>query len=227
MGEKLNENVSKNIFLIGILIVIVVFIVGYFTIVIYDNKKKTTIQDDFTILNQQISLDEIYNTYLEKYPEQKCEILQNQLVSQLKTSDALYTKLKQYNENAIVSTDNVIKYQYVITNIKLWMQFNKIKEECNPDLRVMLYIYPEIFEDTPKKHELDAKTIVFESKLRKVMAECNYLSLAIPDKSNIEVIDIIMKEYNILDSPSVWINGETYYDIDFSDEFYNEINCRG
>lgn len=226
MGKELKESINRNIFLAGILIVIIIFIVGYFTIIIYDNTKKSNIQEEFTILNQQIGLDEIYETYLKEKPEIKCDILNNQLNSQLKTNEQLYNKLKQYNENAIVSTDNTIKYQYVITNIKLWLQYNKIKENCNSDIKVMLYFYPEILNDTPKKSQLDAKTVIFESQLRKIMNDCEYLSIALPDKSDIEIINLIKTEYNVTESPSALINGKIYYNINFTDDFYENIKCK-
>lgn len=225
MGKELEEKFNKNIFIAAILIVLIIFIVGYFTITIYDTKKRTGLMDEFNLLNQQVGLDEIYDAYLKENPEQKCEILKSQLNSMLNTNSKLYIKLKQYNENAIVSTDNVIKYQFVITNIKLWLQYNKIKDECDSNNKVMLYFYPEIFEDTPKKAEIDAKTIIFENKLRKIMNDCQYLSIALPDKSDIEIIDLIKKEYNVIDSPSALINGKMYYNIDFTTEFYEEINC--
>lgn len=226
MGKKLRESINKNIYLAAILIVAIIFIVGYFTIVIYDNKKKSGIEEEFSLLSQQIGLDEVYEYYLKEKPEKKCEILNNQLNSQLKTNEKLFNKLKEYNENAIVSTDNIIKYQLVITNIKLWLQYNKLKEDCDLDIKIMLYFYPEIFEDTPKKTQLDAKTIIFESKLRKIMNDCGYLSIALPDKSDIEIINLIKIDHNVIDSPSALINGKMYYDIDFTDDFYKEIKCK-
>jgi len=225
MGKKLIEAFNRNIFLAAIMIVIIVFIVGYFTITIYDNTKRTNLMDEFTILNQQIGLDEIYDVYLEEKPELKCEILNNQLSSQLRTNERLFNKLKQYNENAIVSTDNVIKYQLVVTNIKLWLQYNKIIENCDSDIKVMLYFYPELFNDTPNKEQLDAKTVVFERKLRQIMSDCGYLSIALPDKSDIEIINLIKTEYGVLESPSALINDKMYYDVNFTSEFYEEINC--
>lgn len=225
MGKELEEKFNKNIFIAAILIVLIIFIVGYFTITIYDTKKRTGLMDEFNLLNQQVGLDDIYDVYLKKNPEQKCEILKSQLNSMLNSNNKLFIKLKQYNENAIVSTDNAIKYQLVITNIKLWLQYNKIKEECDSDIKVMLYFYPEIFEDTPRKTELDAKTVIFESKLRELMNDCEYLSIALPDKSDIEIIDLIKKEYGVTDSPSALINGKMYYNIDFTENLYKEINC--
>lgn len=226
MGKELNEKFNKNIFIAAILIVLIVFIVGFFTITIYDNKKRTGLMDEFNILNQQTGLDEIYEIYLKENPEKKCEILKSQLNSMLNTNNKLYIKLKQYNENAIVSTDNVIKYQFVITNIKLWLQYNKLKDECDSNINVMLYFYPEIFEDTPKKSELDAKTIIFENKLRSIMTNCDYLSIALPDKSDIEIINLIKQEYSIINSPSALINGKVYYNLDLTTDFYEEINCK-
>jgi len=225
MGKELKETLNRNFFLAGIMIVTIVFIVGYFTIIIYDNTKKENIQEEFTLLNQQIKLDEIYEIYLKEKPELKCEILNNQLNSQLRINEGLFNKLKQYNKNAIVSTDNVIKYQLVLTNIKLWLQYNQIKENCDSDIKVMLYFYPEILEDTPKKILLDAKTVIFESKLQKIMSDCDYLSVALPDRNDLEIINLIKKEHDIIDSPSVLINDKMYYDIDFSNEFYKEIKC--
>ena len=226
---NIKHKFKKNILFYSFLILIVLILVIYSVILLYDDHKKQEIEDDFSVLNQQILLDDLYNSYLDEADSnsKKCEILNNQLSTQLQINRDLYERLRKINKNAIVETDNKLKYLYVLTNIKLWLHYKKINKECSIDNKVSLYFYPEIKGYSIEKARIDAKTKIFENKLSDALEDCNYTSIALPYIKYIPILDQIIKDHNITSSPSAYINGKVYYDVnkDPNKKFYKEIGC--
>lgn len=217
---------SKNIFLTVFLIILILFIIVFSAIMFFDNYKRKNIEDEYYILQQQIVLDEIYKSYLEK-SENKCDVLINQLDSYLNINNQLYKRLQKINKNAVVESDDRTKLLFILTNIKLWLHYNSIEEECDsPDTIAILYFYPEFRDFSIEKAESDAKTVVFSEKLERLSKQCNFHSIALPYVDYIPIVYQLIKDYDVNYSPSAYINGNVYYDINFTDSFLEEINCK-
>ncbi|MCK9292869.1 MAG: hypothetical protein WCY27_01045 [archaeon] len=228
--EKIKEHkFNQNILLVSFLLLLIVMIAIYSGIVLYDKYKKSEIQDDFTLLNQQILLNDLYNSYLSDVNSQdlKCEVLNKQISSQLKINEELFERLRLINKNAIVETDNSLKYMYVLTNIRLWLQYNKVNKDCNIDNETVLFFYPEIAGHSSQKAISDAQTKIFEHRLAKLLEKCKYRSIALPYLDYIPVLDQIIKDYNVTSAPAVYINGKIYYELydNYSEEFLQEFGC--
>jgi hypothetical protein len=236
MGEKLNSDhnsdhkASKNIFLGAILIVLIFIIASYSGIMLYDNYKKDQLEYDFSVLNQQILLDDLYNTYLEDSNSQaeKCNVLFDQLESQISLNNELYKRLTVINNNnAIVETDNKLKYMYVLTNIKLWLHYKDIKENCDFNITGVLYFYPEIHESNPDKEKIDANTRVFQKKLQEFDRMCAYKSFALPYLKEIPILNRLIIDYNVTKAPAVVVGNKVIYDFPkyFDNDFLSKYNC--
>ncbi len=232
MGKKLESDhkVNKNIFLAALLFLLIFIVAGYSGIMLYDSYKKDTLEYDYSLLNQQVLLDDLYDNYLEDVNSQdeKCAILVNQLDSQLEVNKELFERLTLINKNAIVDTDNKLKYTYVLTNIKLWLHYNKITKECKDlNLTSGLYFYPEVKSDNSKREMLYAKTIVFQKKLQEFDKACNYDSFALPYLSYIPILNQIISDYNVTQSPAAVVNGKVIYEFpkDMNAEFYASYGC--
>ena len=228
--EKIKEHkFNQNILLVSFLLLLIVMIAIYSGIILYDKYKKSQIQDDFTLLNQQILLNDLYNSYLDDVNSQdlKCEVLNKQLMSQLKINEELFERLRLINKNAIVETDNSLKYMFVLTNIKLWLHYNKINKDCDTDIKTLLFFYPEIAGHSSQKAISDAKTKIFEHRLNILTEKCGFRSFALPYIDYIPVLDQIIIDYNVTSSPAVYINGKVYYELydNYSEEFLQEIGC--
>ncbi len=220
---------NRNILFVTLLLLIIVMVAIYSGIMLYDKYKKSQIQEDFSLLNQQILLDDLYNSYLKDInsQEKKCEVLNDQIISQFQISDLLFEKLRQINRNAIVETDNNLKYMYVLTNIKLWLHYNEINKECSTDIKTILYFYPELSGYSSEKAKLDASTKVFEYKINDLLERCDYKSFALPYIDYIPILKQIIDDIGVEQAPAVYINGKIYYDIPryLNAEFLKEINC--
>jgi hypothetical protein len=226
--KKKEHKFNKNILFVTLLILLGLMLIIYSGIMLYDKHKKSQIEDSFSLLNQQIILDDLYNSYLDDVNSQKekCDILNNQINNQLLINEQLYDKLISINKNAIVPTDNSLKYMFVLTNIKLWLHYQEINKECDTNINTMLFFYPEIEGYSLDKVKLDAQTKVFEKKLSKVLDKCNYKSFALPYIKYIPILDHLINKFDIKKAPAVYINGNVYYSIpEDINSFYSLINC--
>ena len=227
--SEIKNKFNRNILFYSFIILLIFILIIYSSIMLYDNYKKQQIKDEISLLDQQTLLNDLYSSYISDVntTAQKCSILNNQFNYLLNVNKELYTKLKEINKNAIVETDNNIKYMYVLENIKLWLQYKKINKECGTNKKVALYFYPEINGWSIKKSELDAKTRLFQRKLNIVLNKCGYASIALPYITYIPIIQQMTIDYNITSSPSVYINNKVFYDMPTNPnkEFYKEIDC--
>lgn len=209
---------TQNIFLTALLIVLIIVIILFFGVISYDNYKRTNLEEDIKILNQQLILDELYENYLEHSENddlsKKCEILAKQLNSQYKINRTLLDRLRNINKDAIVSTDNYIKFMYVVTNIKLWMHYNNFNDECNNDTKILLYFYTEEKESGSEQIKADAANDLFEKKLDNFNKFCkNSVIFALPYLPEIIVLDQLITDYNITRSPAIVYEDEVIYNI--------------
>ena len=229
--EKQEHKFNRNILFVTLLILLILMVAIYSGIVLYDKYKKQQIVDEMSLLNQQIILDDLYNSYLKDINslEEKCEVLNNQLTSQLKINEKLFENLKNINRNAIVETDNELKFMYVLTNIKLWLHYTEIEKSCVTETKTGLYFYPEYAGYSSEKAKKDAETRVFEKKLSNFLDDCgDFRSISLPYIDYIPILDQIIKDLNITQAPAFYYNGQVYYDVSANptQEFYDSFECK-
>lgn len=217
---------NNNILLFVFLLVIILFVIVFSAITFYDNYKRKVIEDDYNILQQQIILDNLYQTYLLEEDIDRCPVLKSQLESYLQINNELYLRLKKINKNAIVESDDRTKLLFILTNIKLWFHYNSLEKECGSlDTKAILYFYPEFSEFSVEKAKSDAETVIFVEKLEQLVDRCDFASIALPYVEYIPILKQLIIDYNVSKSPSVYINGKIYYNIDFSEDFLENIKC--
>ncbi|MFA5745478.1 MAG: hypothetical protein WCX82_03285 [archaeon] len=226
----MREILSKNILLSAVLVLIIIAIATISLIIMYDQYKRNTLMDDYFSLQQKIVLDDLYSDYAEITPNSNgCEVLSKQISNTSEYSQDLFSRLRKINAGGIVESDNKIKYTYVLTNIKLWLYFQKLEQTCNIDSKVVLYFYPEIKGDfSIDKAKKDAETRVFERQVELLKEKCNFNVIALPFQKDISILDQMISDYNIVNSPAIVIKGKTHYAIptnDSNSSFWKEINC--
>jgi hypothetical protein len=207
---------TQNIFLTALLIVLIIVIILFFGVISYDDYKRTNLEEDIKILNQQLILDELYENYLEHSENddlsKKCEILAKQLNSQYKINRTILDRLRNINKDAIVSTDNYIKFMYVVTNIKLWMHYTNFNDECNNDTKILLYFYTEEKQSGSEQIKADTANNLFEKRLDNFNKSCkNSVIFALPFLPEIIVLDQLITDYNITRAPAIVYEDDVIY----------------
>jgi hypothetical protein len=222
---------KMDVLLSAFLILIIIIFVTFTTVTTYDRHTRDTLFDEYFVLQQKIVLDDIYSEYMEVRDDvNRCEILNNQIESSIDLSNHLVKRLKTINQFGIVPSDNRIKYVYILTNVKLWLQHQKLEKECGQEKNIILYFYPEITEQTAEKARWDTKTVFFERKVENIIDSCGVDGLiALPYLKDIPILDQMIKDFKIEQPLAIVMNDRVFYDENIPsslyEEFLEEIGC--
>lgn len=223
---------KMDVLLSAFLILIIVVFVTFTTVVTYDRHKRDSLFDEYFILQQKIVLDDIYSEYMEVREGEidSCTILEKQVESSLELSNHLLKRLKTINQFGIVPSDNRIKYVFILTNVKLWLQQQRIEKECGQEKNIILYFYPEIPEPTKEKAMWDTKTVFFERKIENINNHCKIDGLiALPYIKDIPILEQMIEDFNIEQPLAIIINDKVFYDEDLpstiTKDFLDQIGC--
>lgn len=224
MVKKPKQKVSANLFLFAFLIVLIIGLIAFFGVLEYDRYKRNNLEDEFKLLNQQILLDDLYSSYLKTAatPIDACNVLEKQANAEFALNRELLDKLKVIEKDAVVKTDNYIKYMYVLTNIKLWINYTNLNIDCNYGKKIILYFYPEPPEATVEEIKSNQLTRLFENKLAEFSKRCpNTVVFALPYLTDIPILNQLIIENNVVTSPALVVDNNTIYDLRELDD----VNC--
>lgn len=224
MVTKIKKGVSANIYLAAALVVLVIGLIVFFGIMAYDNYKRNSLEDEFKLLNQQILLDDLYSSYLKtaSTPQDTCIVLEKQMNAEFALNRELLDKLKAIDKDAVVKTENYIKYMYVLTNVKLWINYTNLNIDCNYGKKIILYFYPEPKEATVQEIKENQITRFFENKLADFSKRCpNTVVFALPYLKDVPILNELIMENNVVTSPALVVDNKTVYNLTELDD----INC--
>lgn len=216
---ELKYKPNQNVFLTAFLIVLIIIIIIFFGVISFSNYKRASLEDDMKIINQQLIMDDLYNNYLEhtnnKDAEERCAILEKQLDSEYKLNRELLNRLRLINKDAVVSTDNYTKFMFVLTNIKLWMNYRNLNRDCNYNKKIILYFYTEEKIGYTQNIRKDVENNLFENRLAKYYERCpNAVTFALPFINDVLVLNQLIKDNNVQDAPAIVIDDRVIYQID-------------
>lgn len=223
---ELKYKPNQNVFLTAFLIVLVIVIIIFFGIIAFSNYKRAALEDDMKIINQQLILDDLYDNYLEhtnnKNPEERCTILEKQLATEYKLNGELLNRLRLINKDAVVSTDNYTKLMFVLTNIKLWMNYRNLNRDCNYNKKIILYFYTEEKIGDTQNIRKDVENNLFENRLSAFYERCpNSVAFALPYVTDVLILNQLINDNKVQDSPAIVVDEKVIYQIDELDN----ISC--
>lgn len=220
---ELKYKPNQNVFLTAFLIVLIIIIIIFYGIVSFSNYKRNALEDDMKIINQQLIMDDLYENYLEHTnntdTEERCRILERQLESEYKLNRELLNRLRLINKDAVVSTDNYTKFMFVMTNIKLWMNYRNLNRDCNYNKKIILYFYTEEKIGGTQNIRKDVENNLFENRLTKFHERCpNAVVFALPYVNDILVLNQLILDNNVRDAPAIVVDDKVIYQIDNLDD---------
>ncbi len=223
------KNMIKNNILLFTLFVLIVIVIFSFTLVVfYDTYSRNKLSDEYFLVQNQLMLDDLYNTYLQESNSKElgCGVLTKQIDSLFVFQENLFTKLQKINKDGIVYSDNKLKFTYVLTNVRIWLYYNKLNTNCNMKQNVALFFYPEIRGNTSEEIQQDVKTMFFENQLKYYRDNCSLNVIALPYQKEIPIINQLILDYNIGNGPAIYYENKVYYDITKEEsDFFKDIRC--
>ncbi len=204
MVHKIINN-RFRIFIESFLLALVIFLIG-FSIGFYTEAfRLSNIIQDYKE-NEIVSLDlRLQNYYYQILEEENCDfaIEQNFIFADKLYNDGLeLARLEEANQ--ISNEIKVEKKRYVLLKTELWLNTILLKERCNADFDILVYLYSEDPSNTFKVSQ--QKMISNVLKDLKEEYGNNLILLPISGDLDLDIVTLKMKEKNISFLPSLIIN---------------------
>ncbi len=202
-----NMKNQKFIFLFALIATLFVFNLGIFMGYMLEasriNKiEKTYLETDMWLLDQRIQND------AEQIVGFSCD---NLIEENIKFGDKIFQdalQIKKYEDANRINNDIIAEHRkYDLLRTLFWVNSIEIKQKCNSDFHIVTYIYkynnPSI-QQTSKQN-------FFSNLLSELKQKYGNEILLIPiaGDNNLVSLDLLMKEYDISELPTILIDEET------------------
>jgi len=201
-----NQTSQKSAFWKAFLLTIIIFIIGISIGVFIENKRTANIEA--VLLNSEINLlDEQIKANAFQEFNFSCS---DSMESAFKFADKIYAealKLEEY-DSSDKFTDILPTYhrRYDLLRVLLWTESAKTRKQCPNEFHTMVYLYDYDSKDMKKK----AKHLAMERLLIDFKYNFPDEVLLIPIASNLDIesVNLIMKKYDIKESPAIIVDEE-------------------
>jgi hypothetical protein len=199
---------KRNYFAIAGVITGIIFILGIVVGVQLDLMKSDGIQERY----RQTELDwldvQLKSDYYKFSPDSVdyCDLM---IKSNMDFADTVYARgleIQRYEEQSKILTGlREDKIEYALLKFQFWLDAIKLRDSCDADYQTVIYFY----KDSPTGFEE-----VYQNAQSNVLLEVKdklgqeIILVPLPIDLDIEVIDLLVEQFNIKETPTVVINEE-------------------
>jgi hypothetical protein len=195
---------TKSAFWKALIATLIIFVIGFSIGFYMENTRIGAVQ--VALLNSEISLiDEQIKSNAIQELNLNCTILKE---STFAFADRIYSealKLEEYDaSNKLKNTLTTFHRRYDLLRALLWTESTQIRKKCPNQFHTIVYLYDYDTDGIKTKAEqLTIGRLLLDFKYR--FAD-QILLIPMASNLNIESINLIMKKYNITESPAIIID---------------------
>jgi len=193
----------KNIILKTTILTIIVFVIGFFVGVFFDNLRLEEIKGRITEIDNLWNDARLLQSYIQKFSNTTfhCGFF---LDENLKLGDRIYAeglRIERYEDiNRFAPFLDLEKKRYALLDLQFWINTIDLKILCNADYSTVIYFYYQ-YSKTPEQEFQDK--VLWDLK-QKCGSQIIYITF--PADMEISTIDVIKNIYNIEKIPAVLVN---------------------
>jgi len=193
----------KNVFLKTAILTILVFVIGFFVGVFFDNLRLEEIREGVTEIDNLWNDARLLHSYIQKFSNitPYCGFL---LDENLKLGDRIYEeglRIERYEEvNRFAPLFNQEKKRYALLDLQFWLNSIDLKRLCNANYSTIIYLYSQ-YSKTAEQEFQDKVLWDFKQKCGP-----QTIYITFPADMGISTIEIIKNIYKIEKIPAVLIN---------------------
>jgi len=214
----------KKVFLKTFALTLVVFIIGFYAGIFFDNLRLEDVKSRLTEIDNLWNDARLLQSYIERLSDNKSSYCNFLLEENLKAGDKIYeegSKVEEYEKtNRFTPALAVEKERYALLDLQFWLNSIDLKKACNATYSTVIYFYSQY----NKTVEQDFQDRVLWDLKQKCGPQIIYITF--PADMEITTIEVIKNIYNIQKIPAILINESTvlYSPITMKDlEKY--VNC--
>jgi hypothetical protein len=196
----------RKYFLVAALITAIIFILGIIVGVQLDISKLDNIQNKY----KQTELDwydiQIKSDYYKLYPgvTAYCDIMIN---SNLEFSDKIYSQgleIERYEEQSkFLEAVKQDKREYALLKFQFWMNALELRDSCEAEYDTIIYFYKDEPSAIEEVKQNAMSNVLFNLKQDR---GADIILVPLPIDLDIESINLITKQFNIHEVPTIVIN---------------------
>jgi hypothetical protein len=212
----------KRAFWEALLVTTAVFVFGLFLGASFEANRVDNINQYYlkseTSVMDLMALNDITNIN-----DSDCERL---ISSSFEFADKIYKEaiiLDNYENSAKMNENlKLLHYKYDIMKILLWSNILKIREKCNEEPQIVIYLFEYETEDLEKK----ARQKVWSKILDEIKQEKGDDFLLLPLAGNIDFtsLNYLKQEFGITELPAVVVNGKVITELESKENISSYLN---
>lgn len=196
-------SVPKSIFWTSLILTILIFGAGLLLGAYLDNLRSSNVYEDLRSNELDTESYLIEQSFWDTFEGDDCEFSEDRLNSISQELANLGQSLSSYEKKSLFE-DNEYKYlarRYFLLEIKGYILFNQLKENCNIDNDVILYFYnPDDSESQRQGYVLDKIVEASNGTIDVFSINKNY--------EGDESINTLIVYYNVTIAPTIIVNGD-------------------
>jgi len=198
---------QKNAFWKALLLTLIIFIIGFSAGFFVENSRTNKVQ--MALLNSEVDLldAQLKDTTIQQF-NISCDIAKE---STFNFADKIYgeaLKLEKYDSAAKLGNSlTPFHKRYDLLRVLLWNNAIALKNNCNGSFHTVVFLY----DYNTRTIDTKAKQLALSNLLLEFKYKHGDKVLLIPIVANLDIesVNLIMKKYNITDSPAIIIDEKT------------------
>ncbi len=198
------RHISKDKYVVAGIITLVIFCMGIFLGMVVENKRVDLLETVYRQEAVHFQSSQIQYDFIQSHiSNSSCGFVFDAYHQSLKDLDDTTVRLEAYSTNERINSGqfDILKREFLLTEIKYWLLADQIKEVCAVDMVPILY-----FHDTQKAcPECDGQSFVLTYLKKKFGQNVLIFSFSVSD-TNEPMVELLKTEFNITQTPSVVVN---------------------
>ncbi|MFQ5406097.1 MAG: hypothetical protein ACE5DI_02995 [Candidatus Micrarchaeia archaeon] len=203
-------------------ITVILFAANFMFIKVLDDNRANEIITQLEEVELQSHSSRLLFQYLQTIkaePENACPALEQKTKEQATKTYQAFAKLQTAKAENIVSGTDPLDKKYLLANSELLLDVYNLQKLCDSNfIEPILYFYPH-----GKCIECQAQAEVLEQ----VKAECqNARVFAFPLSSDLGFLEVIKKQQDVTQAPSLVINDKTFKGLTSKNDALKHLKCQ-
>ena len=202
------RRMSRTKYLIAAGITAAIFFSGFFLGLVIENKRVDLMNSLYTEHTVAFTSSQLQFDYLnEIIGEESCDLIFDSYHRALEDLGKTTEKLEKYSETEKINEDefNLLKREYLLSEIKFWLLARKIKDRCHVDMVPVMYFHTKK-ELCP---DCDQQAFVLDYLKKKYGQRLLIFSFSTYDTSE-PMIELLKSAHEITELPTVIIGDEKF-----------------
>lgn len=199
------RNVQKYRYGAALAITLMVFVMGVMFSNLVDQTRSSSLENDIQKDLTDLESNQLQLSYLRSGNVKSCGTLRVALTNIVRGYNQRLGSVQKYQKDSYFSSGDFknLKRKYILSGIRYWTFAEEIRERCEYNQDTVLF-----FTTTLEKDDCPAceKTGNQLSLLKKKYGN-DLLIFSIPTRMDDGMVEVLMNQYNVTDTPKIVING--------------------